>query len=73
LFRVATATQATHPFSKISNWSSGGSYFNMAIGNLVRGSKILCETNLGYKMDDLLTSYISQMLVSMNKKKSRSG
>jgi len=57
----------THPFSKISNWSSGGSYFNMAVGNLVRGSKILCETALGYKMDDLLTSYISAMLASMNK------
>ncbi|CAB4059165.1 MYO7A [Lepeophtheirus salmonis] len=35
----------THPFTRISNWSSG------------------------YKMDDLLTSYISLMLSNMNKQK----
>lgn len=53
-------------FTELSNWSSGNTYFHMTIGNFMRGQKILCETALGYKMDDLISSYIFHFRSSLN-------
>ncbi|XP_053403414.1 myosin-VIIa-like isoform X2 [Mercenaria mercenaria] len=61
---------ATHPFTEISNCSSGNTYFSIMIGTLLKGSKFHCETSMGCKMDDLVTSYISLLLTDMNKQHS---
>ncbi|CAH1185102.1 unnamed protein product [Phyllotreta striolata] len=52
---------ATHEYSELSNWSSGNAYFHMTVGNIMRTTKILCETSQGYKMDDLISSYTNYL------------
>ncbi|KAJ3595722.1 hypothetical protein NHX12_005025 [Muraenolepis orangiensis] len=47
-----------HPFGRITDWQSSNHHFHMTVGVLVKGT-FSCETPLGYKMEDLLTSYIS--------------
>lgn len=48
-------------FDQLNVWSSGNTYFHVRFGNMMGASKLLCETSQGYKMDDLLSSYIKYM------------
>ncbi|XP_063977015.1 myosin-VIIa-like isoform X2 [Diachasmimorpha longicaudata] len=60
-------------FTELSNWSSGNTYFHMSIGNFMKGQKILCETAQGYKMDDLISSYIHYLKSTLKNKESEVG
>ncbi|KAL5279589.1 hypothetical protein ACFFRR_003901 [Megaselia abdita] len=48
----------TFSYSELNLWSSGNTYFHIRFGNMIGASKLLCTTNLGYKMDNLLSSYV---------------
>jgi len=55
---------ATLPFSHIIHWVSGPAFFHLTVGDSSSYSKLMFETSLGYKMDDLLTSYIAHVLAT---------
>lgn len=48
----------SHAYEELGMWSSGKSHFHIRFGNMIGASKLLCSTTQGYKMDDLLTSYM---------------
>lgn len=48
-------------FSDLNFWSSGNTYFQIRFGNMLGSNKLLCETTHGYKIDDLLSSYIKYL------------
>ncbi|XP_045469872.1 myosin-VIIa-like [Harmonia axyridis] len=61
----------TLEFSELNNWSSGNNYFQLKAGNYVKGRKLLFNTSIGYKMDELLTSYTDYLKDIAPKKANR--
>merc|ERR1712242_631133 len=56
--------EAKLAFSHIIHWVSGPAFFHLTVGDSSSYSKLMFETSLGYKMDDLLTSYIAHVLAT---------
>uniref|UniRef100_A0A8C4QER6 Myosin VIIAb n=1 Tax=Eptatretus burgeri TaxID=7764 RepID=A0A8C4QER6_EPTBU len=57
------------PFNRIFRWNSGNTFFHLTVGDAMNGKKLLCETSMGSKMDDLLDSYIEQLMATVNQQK----
>ncbi|XP_059221486.1 myosin-VIIa [Stomoxys calcitrans] len=55
---ITKDTLLSYGYGDLSFWSSGNTYFHIRFGNMIGASKLLCSTTLGYKIDDLLSSYI---------------
>ncbi|XP_053673304.1 myosin-VIIa-like [Anopheles nili] len=53
----------SYSYTELSFWSSGNTFFHIKFGNMMGSTKLLLETKQGYKMDELLASYIRQFKV----------
>ncbi|EDW71197.1 myosin-VIIa [Drosophila virilis] len=49
----------SYSYTELGMWSSGKNHFHIRFGNMIGASKLLCSTTQGYKIDDLLASYMS--------------
>ncbi|CAL8085899.1 unnamed protein product [Calicophoron daubneyi] len=52
---------AHYPFKSISNWSYNKRFISLTIGNLVECTTLDCETQMGYKINELLQAYYGQL------------
>uniref|UniRef100_A0A182NTY9 Myosin motor domain-containing protein n=1 Tax=Anopheles dirus TaxID=7168 RepID=A0A182NTY9_9DIPT len=48
----------SYSYTELNFWSSGNTFFHIKFGNMMGSTKLLLETKQGYKMDELLASYI---------------
>ncbi|XP_050076412.1 myosin-VIIa-like isoform X2 [Anopheles maculipalpis] len=48
----------SYSYTELNFWSSGNTFFHIKFGSMMGSTKLLLETKQGYKMDELLASYI---------------